>query len=169
MSGTRAGAFAVLALALLAWFAFVTPQRAALDAASAEFRRVRDERRDARRRVSELRRAEQTRREANALLARARGASAGPADAFNQARASLVASLEGQPVRGARLSVRPVGRGAAAAAVRLSVRGRYGDVVRFSAHVCRAGSGLVLESVRLTPSADAYVLEVEGHGLGAAP
>jgi hypothetical protein len=153
----------LLALALLAAAAAIhvlvtLPAQRQAAADGAEYRGVREERRLVQARLARLERAEQLRRQAAAVFA-------APAaeETVRLARRSLIASLDGVPLSNVRISVRP-GRDDVAAVVTLTAEGGFDDVVQFSGHVVRPGSGLVLQTVAFTSRQRVVSLTVDAVG-----
>jgi hypothetical protein len=154
----------LLALALLAAAAAIhvlvtLPAQRQAAADGAEYRRVREERRLVQARLARLERAEQLRRQAAAVFA-------APAaeETVRLARRSLITSLDGVPLSNVRLSVRPGGRDDVAAVVTLTAEGGFDEVVQFSGHVVRPGSGLVLQTVAFTSRQRVVSLTVDAVG-----
>ena len=133
--------------------------------ASEEYRRARDQRREVRSRLAELERREAARARAVASLAAARNT---PAGGLREVRRGVVDLVTRSHVSAVRLGVRP-GRPPASTAVALSAEGSFGDVVRLTGELARAGNGLVLDRVRLFSRAPRVGLDVEASGLGGAP
>jgi len=133
-------------------------------AASDEYRRARDERRDVRARLAQIERREAARARAMDLLTAARNA---PPSGVREVRRGVVELVNRARVSGVRLGVRP-GRPPASAAVALSAEGTFTDVVRLTGELARAGRGLVLDRVRLVSRPPRVGLDVEASGLGSA-
>jgi hypothetical protein len=154
----------VLALSLLAGAAALhllvtVPLQRQAGAHGDEYRRLRDERRQAHTRLSRLERAETLRRQAASVFT-----APGSEDVVRLVRRSLVHSLEGSPVSGVRISVRPGGRDHVAAAVTLTAEGDFDAVVRLASHLVRSGSGLVLQTVLFSPRDPIVGLTLEAFG-----
>jgi len=156
---SRLLAAAPLAAALLLYLVVALPLRSRTLALSDQYRDARRERQDAQSRLGPLLRREAALREASVVFA---GPGAGGAVAA--VRRSVLAMLEGTPVRGVALAVRPA-RSPAAATVEVRVSGRYADVVRLSGDLVRPGTGLVLERAQLAPRADGLELELRALAL----
>lgn len=153
----------LLALALLAAAAAIhvlvtLPAQRQAAADGAEYRRVREQRRLVQARLARLERAEQLRRQAAAVFA-----APAPEETVRLARRSLIASLDGLPLSNVRISVRP-GRDDVAAVVTLTAEGGFDEVVQFSGHVVRPGSGLVLQTVAFTTRQRVVSLTVDAVG-----
>jgi nitrous oxidase accessory protein NosD len=153
----------VLALALLAAAAAIhlwatVPLQRQAGADGDEYRRLRDQRRQAQSRLDRAQRGENLRRQAAAVFA-----SGGEGDVVRTARQSMLGALEGAEVSKVRLSVRP-GRDAVAATVTLVAEGEFQEVVRLSSHLVRAGSGLLLQAVTFSPGPTSVGLQVEALG-----
>jgi len=155
----------VLLAALAVYVTVALPFRQRTAAAGDEFRRIREERRQARSRLAHLERGEALRRRTEEVFAGARTAAGGPVGVV---RRSVVRSLEGVPVSGVRLGVRPGSRPPRMATVDLRAEGDFDDVLRLSGHLVRPGSGLVLERVIFTPRSASVTLILAAVGLGGA-
>jgi hypothetical protein len=158
----------VLSLALLAAAAALhllvtVPLQRQAGAHGDEYRRLRDERRQVHGRLARWQRAETLRRQAASVFT-----AGGSEDVVRLVRRSLVHSLEGSPVAGVRISVRP-GRDQVAAAVSVTAEGDFGEVVRLASHLVRAGSGLVLQTVLFSPRSPAVGMTMEAFGPRGAP
>ena len=68
-------------------------------------------------------------------------ATSGPGDPVVRLRRSVVGSLEGATVSGARLAV-SAGRSPVGARVQFSAEGRYAEILRLAGHLVRPGTGL---------------------------
>jgi hypothetical protein len=95
-------------------------------------------------------------------------ATRGPGDPVVRLRRSVVGSLEGATVSGARLAV-TAGRPPVGARVQLSAEGRYAEILRLAGHLVRPGTGLVLENVRLRPGAAGLALDLSAFSLTERP
>ncbi|HKC12260.1 MAG TPA: hypothetical protein VKI41_09525 [Vicinamibacteria bacterium] len=95
-------------------------------------------------------------------------ATSGPGDPVVRLRRSVVGSLEGATVSGARLAV-TAGRPPVGARVQFSAEGRYAEILRLAGHLVRPGTGLVLESVRLRPGAAGLALDLSAFSLTERP
>ncbi|HXB55769.1 MAG TPA: hypothetical protein VN461_13355 [Vicinamibacteria bacterium] len=95
-------------------------------------------------------------------------ATSGPGDPVVRLRRSVVASLEGAPVSGARLAV-TAGRPPVGARVQVSADGRYAEILRLVGHLVRPGTGLVLENVRLRPGSAGLSLDLIAFSLTERP
>lgn len=153
----------VLALVLLAaaaalhlWVTVPLQRQAGAD--GDEFRRLRDQRRQAQSRLARAARAEALRGQAAAVFA---GGDDG--EVVRTARKSLITSLEGADVSRVRMSVRP-GRDAIAATVSLNAEGPFQEVVRLSSHLARAGTGFLLQAVTFLPGPTGVGLQLEALG-----
>jgi hypothetical protein len=154
----------ILALALLAGAAALhlmvtVPLQRQAGAHGDEYRRLRDERRQVQTRLARWHRAESLHRQAATVFT-----AGGSGDVVRLVRRSVVDSLEGSPVSGVRISVRPGGREQVAAALTLNAEGEFDDVVRLASHVVRTGSGLVLQSVLFSPRPSVVGLSLEAFG-----
>lgn len=156
-----AGVFCILA-GIGIHLAWTRPFRADAVAAADEYRRLREERRQA---LAE--------RAREGRLAAAPGRigvvpgatrSAPPAGA---ARRLVVAALASSNVSTVRLRVAPLARGPAGARVHLSGVGSLDDVARFTGALVRPGNGLVLSSMSLSPRDGRVELSFEALALGA--
>jgi hypothetical protein len=126
---------------------------------------LRAQRQHMRARLAGLERREAARRRvAESLPAEA----AARGDAPAALRRSVLRSLEGVPVSGVRLEVRP-SRPPLAATVHLSAEGSTAEVVRLTGRLAQPGTGVVLAQVRLAPSARGAVLDLEGAMPGPTP
>jgi hypothetical protein len=157
----RALALVLVAAAAAVHLLLTVPLQRQAGADGDEYRRQREQRRQAQARLARLERGETLRRQAAAVLA---GGS--PEDTVRRVRRSLIGSLEGAPVSNVRLSVRPGLREQVAAAVTLNAEGGFGDVVRLSGQVARAGSGLLLQSVTFSARPPTVGLTIEALGAG---
>ena len=140
-----------------------TRYRAEAAAAADEFRQVREERRRVAARLAEKTRLEDARRRAGELPAEGER---GPLTPARAARLQIVRSLEGSGMERVRLGVAPAVLPARSVKVRFSGEGSFEDVVRFSGHGARAGSGLLLQEVALDTREDRVALSLEAMGLG---
>jgi len=163
MSARIAG-LALLALAAILYLAGAARFDSQAGSASDEYRQARDQRREVRSRLAELERRAAARARATAVLAAARSAPSG----VREIRRGVVDLVTRSRVSAVRLGVRP-GRPPASAAVALSAEGSFADVVRLTAELARAGSGLVFERVRLVSHAPRVGLDVEASGVAGAP
>jgi hypothetical protein len=154
-------ALALLAAAAAVHVAVTRPAQRQAAIGQEQYRRIRDERRQAQSRVARFDRAEALRRQAAAVFT-------APAaeDSVRLVRRELIGSLEGVPVSNVRMSVRPGTGRDQVAAVTLAADGDFEDVVRLSGHLARAGSGLVLRSVSFTRGPSRVGLTVEAVGPG---
>ncbi|HEY2941536.1 MAG TPA: hypothetical protein VGN09_03790 [Vicinamibacteria bacterium] len=165
MTKARVAGLVLLLLAVVVYVAGALRLESQAAAASDEYRQARDRRRDARSRLAELERREAARTRAVAVLAAARKA---PAGGLRDVRRSVVDLVTRSRVSAVRLGVRP-GRAPASAAVALSAEGSFTDVMRLTGELARAGSGLVLDRVRLDSRASRVGLDLEASGLGSVP
>jgi len=161
----RVAGLVLLLLAAVLYVAGAVRLESQAALASDEYRQARDRRRDARSRLAELERREAARTRAVAVLAAARNA---PGGGVRDVRRRIVDLVTRSRVSGVRLGVRP-GRPPASAAVALSAEGSFAEVMRLTGELARAGSGLVLDRVRLGSRSSRVGLEVEASGLGSAP
>jgi len=162
---TRIAAGLLVLAAIAVYLAVTVPLHGREAAAGEQYRRARDERRDARARLAELERREAARARAASALAAARSA---PATGVREVRRGVVDLVNRSRVSAVRLGVRP-GRPPAAAAVTLSAEGAFTDVVRLTSDLARAGQGLVFDRVRLVSRPPRVALDVDAAGLGAGP
>jgi hypothetical protein len=95
-------------------------------------------------------------------------ATSGPGDPVVRLRRSVVGSLEGATVSGARLAV-SAGRSPVGARVQFSAEGRYAEILRLAGHLVRPGTGLVLENVRLRPGPAGLALDLSAFSLTERP
>lgn len=165
MTRLRIAAGVLGLLALLLYVAVARPLESRALAAGEEYRRARDQRRDARARVAELERRAAARARAAAILAAARNA---PGGGVREVRRGVVDIVTRAGVSSVRLGVRP-GRPPVSASVSLSAEGPFADVVRLTGELARPGSGLVLDRVRLVSRPPRIGLDVDASGLGAGP
>ena len=152
---------ALLLLAALAvHFAWTRPFRAKASAAAEEYRRVRDERRQA---------AADLARDARLAAAPARVGVVPGASQSTPARAArrlMVDALAASGVANVKLQVTPSLRAPVGATVRLTGFGSLDDVARFTGELARPGNGLVLSSVGLVPRDGAVALSFEAVAMG---
>jgi hypothetical protein len=154
-------AFGALA-ALGVHFAWTRPFRAEASAAADEYRRVREQRRQA---ASD--RARETRlTQAPARVGVVPASPGSPTAAA--ARRLLVATLASSGISTARLRVSRTlpGRTRVGASVELTGVGSLDEVARFTAALARPGNGVVLSSVSLVPRAGAVELSFKAVALG---
>jgi hypothetical protein len=161
----RIAAGVLLVASLAVYLAVTLPLQSRAAAASEQYRKARDERRDARLRLAELERREAARTRATAALAAARGA---PAGGVRDVRRGVVDLVNRSRLSGVRFGVRP-GRPPATASVTLSAEGTFDDVVRLTADLARTGQGLVFDRVRLVARPPRVGLDLDAVGLGATP
>lgn len=150
-----------LALACLAWHAFVTLgwRREATDLAQ-RYRELRESRRDLERRAAVL-----ERREA-AVSRLASGRSLDPAARVRGARRAVLGVLSSAPLRAVRLSVEP-GRGDEPPQVRLFAEGETAEVMHVVDRLAGPEAGLVLVAVGLAAGeGEARRLDLRAHGGG---
>jgi hypothetical protein len=153
---TRLVALGLLLAALAVYLAAARPLRQQERQASAEHRRLREERRAQQSKLAALERRE-SRYRSLASAARAWGR----ADAVREARLAVVRTLDRAALHDVRLGVSAADRPAALASVQLTAHGQFEDVVRTSGELVRPGSGFVLDSVRLSPRQEDVMLSVE--------
>jgi hypothetical protein len=148
--------------AVLVHAGFVLPtQRAATDIGD-DYRRARQRRREA---VERLNRAERLR----ASRARATAAMAPESNGEGSLldfRRSVLSSLRGHSVSSVRLSV-VSGRPPVFARVTLSAEGSFSDVIGLTGSLVGAGTGLVLDQVRVRPGPLGAAVELEALRLGS--
>ena len=160
----RPVALLLAAAAAVVYFGLALPTRRAAADLGDEYRRARERRREASRRLSRAER-EGPRR----LVGRTHEPASQPApDVLMALRHSVLKSVQASRVSNVRLSVNP-GRGPVAATVHLSAEGRFEDVVSLSGAVAPAGSGIVLTRVRISPAGDAILLDLDALSLGEEP
>jgi hypothetical protein len=133
------------------------PAQRQRDAAREEFARLREQR--------ERLRAQATRRQGRAASVRA---PSGDAEAVRALRLSFLAALEGLPLRTVRISAEAGRRGVVAARGRLSAEGEQADLLRAAGKLAEVSSGVLIETVRLTPvPGDDLRLEIEAFSVRA--
>jgi hypothetical protein len=148
---------------LLVYVGFALPARRAAADAGDEYRKAREQRREALQRLSRTQRLRTARVQAAAALA-GKGA-ASPDASLLEFRRSVLSSLEGHGVSNVRLRVTP-GRAPVAARVSLSADGPFADVVGLTGGLVRPGSGLVLDQVHIRPTTAGATLDLEALSLG---
>jgi hypothetical protein len=157
----RVAAALLLLAALAVHVAWTRRFRAEAAAAAEEYRRVRDERRQA---VADLA------REARLAAAPARvGVVPGASQATPPARAArrlVVDALASSGVANVKLRVTPAVRAEAGASVHLTGVGSLDDVARFTGELARPGNGLVLSAVGLVPRDGEVALSFEALAIG---
>jgi hypothetical protein len=141
----RVLAAAPLVAALLLYLGLAVPLRARTVQARDEYGQARREKHQAQGQLAPLERREIARRQAAAVFTAAVSSEGGPAAAL---RRTVLATLEGSGATGVRLAVRP---GPREATVRVSANAAYPEAVRLSGELARAGTGLILQRVRLEP------------------
>jgi hypothetical protein len=151
----RLPALALLALAATLHVGLTLPLQREAGQALAEYRRLREERKDARARLAGPGRGG----------ARRAPATGTPADPLAALRRSALACLAGARVVGVRLEVRPAAA-PAAATLRLSAEGDYAELVRLAGRL--AASGVVLGQVRFAPAASGLLLDLEATSLAGS-
>ncbi|MBI3931851.1 MAG: hypothetical protein HY317_00420 [Acidobacteria bacterium] len=158
MSPRRVAA-ALLVLSGALWLGVARPARREAEAARQEHRRLLEARRQARSRVERL-------ESSDAAHRRAAGALAAGGNAVTALRRWVLDALQGAPVRGVRLEVRPAPP-PAAVSLHLAAEGPSGDVLLVAGEIARPGGGLVLDTVRLTRTPGGLLLGLDALGLGA--
>jgi hypothetical protein len=158
----RVAAVFLLLAALAVHVAWTRRFRAEASAAAEEYRRVRDERRQA---------AAELARDARVAAAPTRGGAvpcategAPPARA---ARRLVVGALASSGVATVKLRVTPGGRAPIGASVHLTGVGSFDDVARFTGELARPGNGIVLSSVGMVPQDGKVQLSFKALALGA--
>jgi hypothetical protein len=157
----RAIAALMTVLALGLHFGLTARNREAAAAASDEFRRVREEKREVAQGLARKLRLEDARRRTGRLVPSESGVT--PARA---ARLQVVRSLQGSGLSRVRLGVTPSARPPVAVSVRLTGEGSFEEVVRLAGDVARPGSGLLFQKVGLQTSDDRVGLLLQAAGLG---
>jgi hypothetical protein len=137
--------------------------RASLERAADEQRVLRAERRQLQKRLLPLERAENARARALQALA---AAPLPPGHEAQALRRTVLATLEGEPLREQRVAVRPMG-GETAAAVQLRCEGTLEAVLRLVTRLTQPGSGIVLSRTRLVAVPSGIELELLAEGLRA--
>jgi hypothetical protein len=154
----------LVAAAGLLYLAITVPARRAAAEAQDAYGREREERQGLRSRLAERELTAAAEARATAAVAMA----GTPGYPVGHLRRSVVASLEGAGVSGVRISVTP-GRDPVAARLQLSAEGPYAEALRLTGRLVRPGSGLILETVRLRPSAAGLGIDVVGFSLAGRP
>jgi hypothetical protein len=163
MSARRLGLGLLLA-GLLVYVGVARPAwRAAADTGD-EYRKAREQRREALQRLSKAERV----RGARARAAGAVAAGSSPGAGLLELRRSVLSSLEGHAVSNVRLRV-TAGRAPVVARVSLSGEGGFAEVVGLAGGLVRPGSGLVLDQVRIRPAPVGATLEMEALSLEGQP
>lgn len=153
----RIVALCLLLAAAAVHFSVTSRQRAALERAENEQRRLRGERRDMARRLVPAERLEAERQRAIALLAAAPPAEGREAQWMRQ---TILSRLAGVPVRGLHVSVQP-GRGSAGGVASVSCEGSLETILKASSELLRPGSGFVVSRARLAPTSVGMLLELD--------
>jgi len=148
-------AAAPLVAALLLYVGLAAPLRARVVQARDEYGRARREKHQAQAQLAPLERRENARRQAAAVFTDAASSEGGPAAAL---RRTVLSTLAGSGATGVRLAVRP---GPREATVRVSASASYPEAVRLSGELARAGTGLILQRVRLEPRGDRRQIGLE--------
>ena len=155
-----AGLCALAALGLhLGW---TRPFRAAAFASADEYRRLREERRQAV--VERTREARLAAASGRVGVVPGTSPTAPPAGA---ARRLVVGALASSGVSTVTLKVTPGGRAPVAASVHLTGSGSLDEVARFTGQLVRPGNGLVLSSVSLVPRQGQVDLSFHALAVGA--
>jgi hypothetical protein len=155
-----------IALALAAGvvvLGFVLPTRRAVSQAGDDFRRARERRQDAMARLGRVERARASRARATSVLAAAPGGGT-----LVDVRKAVLASLDQHALSDVRLSV-VAGRPPVRARVSVRADGSFTDVVRATGGLVRAGTGLVLDRVRVHPGPRGVAVELEALRLESGP
>jgi hypothetical protein len=153
---------AVLAVAAAAvHFAWTRPFRAESAAAGDEYRRLRDEKREATAALAQAARLA----DATSRVGVVPGVTEG-APAPRAARRLVVRALAASGVSTVRLRVAP-GRPPVAATVHLTGAGSLQEVAALAGELARPGNGLVLTAVSLTPRDGSVQLSFDAMALGA--
>lgn len=155
----------LMATAAVLHVGYTLPAREQVARTADEFRRLRDERRDA---AAAL--AASLRRQAAlmAALHDASGAESSPGTAVADARRVVVAALANARLGDVRVSVRSA-PAPAAAMVQVSGVGSYPDAMAFSTRLLEPGSGLALAEARFRPAASGVALDLTLVRVGATP
>jgi type II secretory pathway component PulM len=162
---TRWIGLALLAAAIVLYVGVARPAQREAAAAGDEYRRARDERRDARARLQRLERRVPALRAADA----AAPAPAAPGERVRVVRRAVVRTVEEAGLSPVRLSVRP-GRPPAEVSVQLGAEGSFDEVVRFGGLVARPETGIVLQAFRLAPGhGRVTTVELDAVALGGQP
>lgn len=149
--------------ALLLHVGVSVPVRANARVAADGFRDARRERRHLETRLASLERRESARQRAALAFS-----SSGSEGTVGAVRRAVVTALDGAPVSGVKLGVRPM-RAPRGAGVRLVVEGPFAEVLRLAGQLARAGSGLILEQVRLSRRPGRVALELQAFVLEGGP
>ena len=154
----------LLVVAVILYVGLARPAQREAGAVADEYRRARDERRDARARLQRLERRVPTLRATDAAAA-----PAAPGERVRVVRRTVVRTVEEARLSPVRLSVRP-GRPPAEVAVQLGAEGAFDDVVRFGGLVARPETGIVLQKFRLAPrQGGVTTVELDAVALGGQP
>jgi hypothetical protein len=148
----------LLVLAAALYVGVALPGTRRLEAAQAEYRRVRDERHEALRELAPLDRREAARRRATPIAQ----LTGDPVGALRQA---VLKSLGGTPLTSVRLQVHPA-RAPLGAEVQLSAEGTVAEVMRFAGELGGPRSGVVLERLHLASAPAGVSLELQAFSLG---
>jgi hypothetical protein len=155
----RAAALAMIAAAVLLFFAAARPLRARVAADADAFGDARLVRREVVARVAALQRRNQARARA---IAAVQGAAEDPAETTRAVRRSVAQAVEGSRAEGLHLAIRPGARGVDVA---VNARGSVADVLDLTAALARPEFGVVLDRVSFTRSGNEIALSVQGIGI----
>lgn len=161
----RAPAALLVAAAATLQLGYTMPARARARGIADEYKRLRDERREAAATLAA------SQRRQSALAAALQGASGRVLSrdgAVTDARETIVAALAGASLSDVQLSVRPSAPPAAAVA-RVTGVGSFRDAMAFSTRLFEPGSGLVLDEARFKPSGSGVGLELTLVRVGPRP
>ena len=163
MTAARIAGLALMFGAGLGYVGLVRPARGDLAAAEHDFARAREERERLRARTADLERR---------VHVRARITGAGPepgqGDSAGRLRNAVLQVVDASRVSRVTLSV-SAGRVPVAAKVHLTAEGRFADLVPLTGRLVSGPPALILERLRLTPSAGRIVVEVDGFRLERTP
>jgi hypothetical protein len=158
----RTLALLLVAVAVLLHAGVTLPAAARARAAGEAYARLRGERREAQARLASVELRQEARSRALAAIAVPAPA---PDEAAARLRAALSDALEGQPLSGVRLSVRP-GRSPVTAFARVLAKGSFRDVMALSARLLAPPTGLIIEDARFGPGLDGVDVELALASIG---
>jgi hypothetical protein len=161
----RTPAALLVAAAAAIQLGYTMPARARARGVADEYKRLRDERREAAAALA----ASQSRQSAlAAALKGASGAVLSRDGAVADARETIVAALAGAGLRDVQLSVRP-GALPAAAVAHVTGAGSFRDVLAFSDSLLAPGTGLALDEAYFRPSASGLGFDLSLVRVGVRP